>query len=239
MVDISKHKFFLLQVLKDIYSEPSLASLLGFKGGTALMMFHNLPRFSVDLDFNLLESSKTTSVYENIRTILANHGSIRDEAVKHYGLLLVLNYESENRNLKVEISTRSYPDEYELCDYLGISMKVMKLEYMFTHKLMAVLDRNSLTSRDIFDCWFYMKQRTALIQPILDARLKDSFEEYMDKCIEVVSGIKQNRILDGIGELLEPQLKNWIKTNLIAEFISLAKMYKEMPLIFKPSVGER
>jgi len=231
MVDINRHKFFLLQVLKEIYSDTELASSLGFKGGTALMMFHDLPRFSVDLDFNLTASHKEEAVYDKLRTILAGHGAIRDEARKHYGILLVLNYEDGDRNLKVEVSNRSYPDEYELRDYLGISMKVMHLEYMFTHKLMALLDRNTLTNRDIFDCWFCMNQRLSLRQSILDIRLNNRFEAYMDKCIKAVASISSRRILDGIGELLDPEIKKWTKANLTSEFITLARMYKEIPLI--------
>jgi predicted nucleotidyltransferase component of viral defense system len=230
MLDINAHKFFLLQVLKEIYGDPELATSLGFKGGTALMLFHNLPRFSVDLDFNLIEEVDRQGVHNKIRKILSRHGDIRDEALKHFGLLLVLNYEKGNRNLKVEISNRVYPDEYELRDYLGISMKVMKLEHMFTHKLMAILDRSLLTHRDIFDCWFCMKNRTHLIKAILDMRLKCSFGEYMDKCISKVSKISETRILDGMGELLEPEMKRWIKADLIKEFVSLAEMYKAMPM---------
>ena len=55
MVNINKHKFFLVQILKDIYSDIELSNYLGFKGGTALMFFHDLPRFSVDLDFNFID----------------------------------------------------------------------------------------------------------------------------------------------------------------------------------------
>ena len=153
------------------------------------------------------------------------------EARKRYGMLLVLNYEDDGRNLKVEVSNRSYPDEYELRDYLGVSMNVMRLEYMFTHKLMALLDRNALTNRDVFDCWFCMKQRLVLRKSILDLRLKGTFEDYMGKAIEAVTAISGNRILDGIGELLDPELKKWVKTDLTSEFASLAAMYKEMQLI--------
>ena len=42
------------QILKDIYTDASISSLLGFKGGTCVYLFYNLPRFSVDLDFDLL-----------------------------------------------------------------------------------------------------------------------------------------------------------------------------------------
>jgi predicted nucleotidyltransferase component of viral defense system len=30
---------------------------------------------------------------------------------------------------------------------------------MFSHKLCALLDRSSITSRDIFDTWFFMDKR--------------------------------------------------------------------------------
>ena len=57
-MDINRHRFFLVQILKDIYSDIELAKYLGFKGGTALMFFYDLPRFSVDLDFNLIDTEK-------------------------------------------------------------------------------------------------------------------------------------------------------------------------------------
>jgi len=57
------------QVLKDIYTDADLAAYLGFKGGTALMLFYELPRFSVDLDFNLLQPEKNEIVYQKIRKI--------------------------------------------------------------------------------------------------------------------------------------------------------------------------
>lgn len=37
MIHVNKHKFFLTQILKDIYSDIELVNCLGFKGGTALM----------------------------------------------------------------------------------------------------------------------------------------------------------------------------------------------------------
>ncbi len=40
MIEINKHKIFLVRILKDIYSDIDLANSLGFKGGTALMFFY-------------------------------------------------------------------------------------------------------------------------------------------------------------------------------------------------------
>lgn len=49
------HKNVFVDILRAVYSDPLLRNTLGFKGGTAAMLFYGLPRFSVDLDFNLLE----------------------------------------------------------------------------------------------------------------------------------------------------------------------------------------
>jgi len=43
MMDINKHRFYLFQILKAVYTDPELAVNLGFKGGTALMFFYDLP----------------------------------------------------------------------------------------------------------------------------------------------------------------------------------------------------
>ncbi len=56
--DISKHRNILLMILKDTCSDTTLSSYLGFKGETVLYLFYNLPRFSLDLNFDLLDEKK-------------------------------------------------------------------------------------------------------------------------------------------------------------------------------------
>ena len=148
----NKHRFYLTQILTDIYSDKELAHCLGFKGGTALMFFHNLPRFSVDLDFDLLEIEKAEQVYAKVKNILLKYGEIHDEAQKFFGDLLALDYEHGERNLKIDISHRKYNDEYEIKNLLGISIKTMKISDMFAYKLVALLGRKEIADRDIFDC---------------------------------------------------------------------------------------
>ena len=53
-LDITKHKTHLTNILIDIYKESVTGAVLGFKGGTSAMLFYQLPRFSVDLDFDLI-----------------------------------------------------------------------------------------------------------------------------------------------------------------------------------------
>ncbi|MCQ3945002.1 MAG: hypothetical protein DPW11_04490, partial [bacterium] len=54
MLNIDTHKQQLSKLLISLISDKSLATKLGFKGGTALYFFEDLPRFSTDLDFDLI-----------------------------------------------------------------------------------------------------------------------------------------------------------------------------------------
>ncbi len=231
MLDVNKHKFFLVTLLKDIYNDTALATALGFKGGTAQMLFYGLPRFSVDLDFNLLAPEKSETVFKKIRDIVSKYGKIRDEAEKYFGLLLVLDYGQQERNLKIEISNRKFPDRYEIKNFLGIAMKVMVKPDMFAHKLCALLDRNMLTNRDVFDVYYFLNQKTPINKTIVEERMKMSFEGYLDKCISRIKEIPSKSLLNGIGELVDNNMKAFVKNKLKAETLQMLKMYREFPII--------
>ena len=219
----------MLQLLKDIFSDALLSSVLAFKGGTATMFFHNLPRFSTDLDFNLLDAEKETEVYDRVRTIVLKYGKIHDEAIKHYGIIIVLDYGIGERKLKIEISNRLYENHYEILNYLGLQMRVMVKEDMFAHKLCALLDRTEITSRDVFDCWFFLKERTSINKELVESRMKMPMEEYLDKCIASVQDISEKSLISGLGELAEGEVKDFVRHGLKDELISLLTMFKTFP----------
>ena len=219
----------MLQLLKDIFSDALLSAWLAFKGGTAAMFFYNLPRFSTDLDFNLLSTEKETEVYERLRKIVLKYGKIHDEALKHYGIIIVLDYGIGQRKLKIEISERRFDDHYEIRNYLGIPMRVMVKEDMFAHKLCAMLDRTEITGRDVFDCWFFLKERTSVNKEIVESRMGLPIEAYIDKCISVVKEISEKSLMDGIGELVGGGMKTFARNGLKDELLSLLTMFKAFP----------
>ena len=228
MVDVNKHKFLLVQILKDIYKDIELANYLGFKGGSALMFFYDLPRFSVDLDFNLLDTGKGELVYGKVRNILLKYGTVFDEAVKFYGLLLVLDYGYGERKLKVEISRRVFEDRYEVKDLLGINVRVMLKEDMFAHKLCALLDRSAITHRDLFDCWFFLQSQTTVNKQIVESRMGMPITDYLQKCIELLEGMSDKGLLHGLGELMDEEMKRFVRTELRTELIGLLKIFARL-----------
>ena len=229
-MDLNKHKFYMLQILKDIFSDADLADCMGFKGGTALMFFYDLPRFSVDLDFNLLAPSKEKLVYEKVKTILLKYGKIHDEASKFFGAVFVLDYGQNERKLKVEISNRKYDNHYEIKNLLGIEMRVLVKSDMFAHKLCALLDRTEITGRDVFDCWFFLNSHTPVNANIVENRMGMHLQDYLQHCIETLEQVSDKTIMNGIGELTDGEMKKFAKTKLRKETISLLTFFKAFPI---------
>ena len=229
-MDLNKHKFYMLQILKDIFSDAELADCLGFKGGTALMFFYGLPRFSVDLDFNLLDPSKEKLVYEKVRGILLKYGTIHDEALKFFGSVFVLDYGQNERKLKAEISNRQYDNHYEIKNLLGIEMRVLVRSDMFAHKLCALLDRTEITGRDVFDCWFFLNSHTPVNANIVESRMGMPLQDYLQHCIETLEQVSDKTIMNGLGELTDGETKKFAKTKLRKEAISLLTFFKAFPI---------
>lgn len=194
------------------------------------MFFHNLPRFSVDLDFNLINAYYEDQVYDAVRTILLKYGKIHDEAKKFYGSILVLDYGAGDRKLKVEISKRDFGDKYIIANLLGLNIKLMAKENMFAHKLCAMLDRNEITNRDIFDCWFYMENRTPINRKVVKQRMGKSLEAYLQDCIDRLNSMSDRGMLNGLGELMDEDMKKFVKTKLRKETIQLLEFYKLCPI---------
>lgn len=195
------------------------------------MFFYDLPRFSVDLDFNLTCKDKEQKIFNKVREIILQYGDIHDEARKFHGLIVVLNYGKGERKLKVEISNRQFDDHYEINNFLGINMKVMKRPDMFAHKLCALLDRPMMANRDIFDSWFFMERQTPVNKIIIEDRMKMSLADYLQKCIDQLESMTNKGLLQGMGELMDNDMKSFVRTKLRTETIGLLKIYKEYPIL--------
>lgn len=229
-MDLNKHRYYLLQVLLAIFRHPELSKLLAFKGGTSLMLFHGLTRFSTDLDFNLLDASKAEYVYGELHKLLLKFGTIDDEANKFFGPILVLNYGKGERMLKVEVSNREYPNHYEVRSLLGTDIRVMTLPDMFAHKLCALGER--ITPRDIYDVWFFLQKRTEINEEIVRLRTNLSVSEYAQQCAEKVRGYSSRMLMQGLGEvLLDNDSKNFARQQLIPDTASALELFAAYPLI--------
>lgn len=227
MLDRNVHKTILLQILKDIYTDTSLGPLLGFKGGTAANFFYDLGRFSVDLDFDLLNKDKEAFVFVKIDKILHEYGTIKEKYRKKNTLLFVISFNEKSQNIKVEINRRIFGARYELKNYLGIPMLIMVREDMFAHKLVAVLERTKTANRDVYDIWYFLKNRWPINKEIVEKRTGINFKDHLKECIAFVESLSDRNILSGMGELLDEKQKAWAKIHLRKETVFLLKVRLE------------
>jgi predicted nucleotidyltransferase component of viral defense system len=223
----SAHQNIMTKILVDIYSDTTISPYLGFKGGTAAYLFYELPRFSVDLDLDLLNAEKEDEIFEKVKNILVKYGTLKEAGKKRFNLFFLLSYNDKvknGQNVKVEINRRNFGSRYSMKSFNGISMLVMIKEDMFANKLMAMHERLGETNRDIFDVWFFAKANWPINKEIVEKRIALSYKAFLEKCIAELEKMSDKNILDGMGELLTEKQKAWAKAKLKIETLFFLKM---------------
>lgn len=204
---------------------------MGFKGGTMLYYFFNLDRFSVDLDFDLLDESKTALVFDEIRKILEKYGTIIDEKDKFFNIFFLLNCQKGQQGIKIEISKRKIPfSRYEIKNFFGKSVIALNIEDAFAQKLAAATDRKRIASRDFYDIYFLFKNNFNFNEAIIKERTKKTAGQYLAFLKKFINrNLSQKNILHGIGEFVDEKQKDWIKKNLKKELISQIDFFLRNP----------
>ena len=229
-LDTAKHKNILVKILKDIYTDPTISTILGFKGGTAATLFYDLNRFSVDLDFDLLNAEKEDYVFERVKAILENYGKLKQIRKKRFNLFYILSYDKKDinaQNVKVEINRREFGSRYDVKSFLGISMQVMVKEDMAAHKLCAMYERIGKTSRDIFDAQFFLAHDWPVNKKIIEDRMGVTYKEFLKKAIAVMEKFDDKDIIAGMGEILTEKQKAWAKAKLKSEALFALRLALE------------
>jgi len=234
MLNKEKHQLIMGRILRDIYSDTSISSLIGFKGGTCIYFIYGLNRFSVDLDFDLFANDKITQclVYEKIGKTLAAYGEVKDQHIKYHTIFFLLSCGNHvDHNVKIEVNVRilmpNIREHYELKEYLGISILAGKKDYLFASKLAALTDRRLLAMRDIYDIWFFAKNNWDINADVIKARTGKTIKKHLTDCIKIIQTVKGNEILRGLAELLpDEKSKAWVKMYLRNETVFLLKNYR-------------
>jgi len=224
-MDKQKHQTILLKILKKISDDTLLQKTLGFKGGTAAYLFYDLPRFSVDLDFDLLDQEKKDEVFMRLKKLMAEFGELLEAIEKRYTLFFLLRYQKGERLVKVEVSKRKSSASFQLKHHLGIPVLVMEKKDVVTGKLSAFLTRKKFAARDLFDLWFFLSQEESINPDLLKEMTGHSPKKALREAKNKVKATKTRQLLQGIGELLEEKQKNWVKEKLKEETLFYVDLY--------------
>lgn len=155
-------------ILNGLYSNQQLGKKLIFKGGTALRLIYNSPRFSEDLDFSLLGEINFNDFKKIIENIIANQPELSlvetySKKNTYFSLIkFKQDYLAQILSIKIEISKRKIllkkDKDFKLttasspATNLKPLIKVFSLERILKEKLNALSSRKK--AKDLFDVWF-------------------------------------------------------------------------------------
>jgi len=149
---------------KLLYNIFKLTNHLVFKGGTALYKIYNVPRFSEDLDFTLLDpkekiEGKILKVAEKL------DAQINIKKLKT-SLLFKLRFKgilTSYNTVRIDVSLKNkallgFDLKNYISDYIDIkpfSLKILKLKEMVAEKIHSLLARKN--ARDLYDLFFLLR----------------------------------------------------------------------------------
>jgi len=209
--------------LSYLYKKKLSENLL-FKGGTALRIVFNSPRFSEDLDFSALNDLSIEDINNLIDAVLidlkkegidciktVNTGTQGETTGGYYAVvnLKLLEFDSE---IRVQISFRS-KDAMQSSSALitndfipAYSITYLKEEILVREKVLALTDRAK--PRDFFDLYFILKDRRLLSFfpreiPDIKSKIQEILNNGWEKELKVFLPISYHALLKGLKERLE------------------------------------
>jgi predicted nucleotidyltransferase component of viral defense system len=148
------------------------------------LLLHGLDRFSTDLDFDLMESGlDEDDILDRVGKILSKHGEVKELIIKRYTIFGLVSYGDIDRNVKFEINRRGLTGGYHMQSLHGIDFLVMNREDLCANKFLALLGRNRLANRDIYDVHFILDRGFEINKALIEAKTGMNFSEYIGKMI--------------------------------------------------------
>jgi len=165
-----------------------------FKGGTALYKIYNLPRFSEDLDFSLIEHISSDDAEKIIKEIAENSSNFKIRSIKTTkgSLLIKINCNgilTKQNTLRIDINFKNeiikgFNVRNYISDYIDInpfSIRILKPEEMISEKIHSILNREK--ARDLYDLFFLIRI-AEFDKALVEEKLKIFGMKYDKKVLE-------------------------------------------------------
>lgn len=225
------HKNWMQKLLIAVIDDPVLSQNVYFKGGTCAAMLGFLDRFSVDLDFDIVDGAdqkllflRFIKIFEDLDLILANPGGDN--------LFFKLKYkapENKRNTLKISVFEEIVKSNiYKKTKIKEIDRLVVcqTIETMFANKLVSITDRfkrhNEIAGRDIYDIYYFFGQGYNYNPKIIEERTGVSEEKYIKKLIKFI----ENRLTD---KIVNEDLNTLLPTE---KFTKIRKTLKQDTLLY-------
>ncbi|MFB6191633.1 MAG: nucleotidyl transferase AbiEii/AbiGii toxin family protein [Candidatus Nanohaloarchaea archaeon] len=206
-------KLYLQDIMLSTVSRETADELV-FKGGTALLKFYQLDRFSEDLDFTAREDLDFGELVSKIRRDLENYGATveeedQEETDRSFKARLGVQgplYTGERRSLcfiRIEINRKSSVKQLQnlrynprFQDITSFELPVLTEEEILAEKIRAVVTRKQ--ARDLYDIYHLLKKSVSIDPELLQDKLDYYNLEYSPESV-----LKEARKLEKSWDSLE------------------------------------
>lgn len=218
LFDPGIHKRYLSLLLSELAK--AFSEKIALKGGTCAYFFYNLPRFSFDLDFDMLREFSASDA-DDLREILSRHGQAKEFRDKQNTLFCLFDYGKGHPNIKIELGRRVWKHNvYKPVWFLGVPLAVADETTVLTNKLVALTDRKTAVARDLFDSWFFLKAGFSVNEGLVRERTGKDTAIYLKEAIVFIKKTYTPRnVLHGLGDALDEKQKAWAKDHLVPETV--------------------
>lgn len=205
MVRLQAHEAFEMAVLHWLRSK-SLLQPLAFGGGTMLRLCHELPRYSLDMDFWFFKQVDYDAFYQRLKDSVGHEYDVTDVQNKFYTILVEIRKRAGTTRLKIEIRKTTAPpgsteEKIAFSPHFPTQVLVrgFTLNQMWKNKVVALAERAEI--RDAFDLEFLVRRGIA----------PDLNDEESQKIIARLRGFKKKDFDVKLGSVLEPELRDYYR----------------------------
>jgi predicted nucleotidyltransferase component of viral defense system len=207
MKRLEDHESFEMAFLNQLASRRLTGSLV-FGGGTMLRLCHELPRYSLDLDFWFYNETDFGDFFGRLREASSQAYEITDAQEKFHSLLLEMRRARGTTKLKIEVrkkvataGTSEQKIAYSPHFPTQVLVRGFTLKQMFKNKVSALIERGEI--RDAFDLEFLLRKG---VDP-------DLSHEETNAVVKRLKGFKKRDFDVKLGSIILPDLREYYRVN--------------------------
>ncbi|MDA1208666.1 MAG: nucleotidyl transferase AbiEii/AbiGii toxin family protein [bacterium] len=228
----AQHRLWLYRLLSAIVDDDVLSTNLKFKGGTCAAMRNILDRFSIDLDFDLIDKEKMDTVRIQLETIFAKLDlEIKDAStqVPQYFLRYPTKNSQERNTIKIDVTTNPpTTNTYEIIKMVDIDRFVpcQTIPTIVANKLVTPVDRfaktQSIAGRDIYDIHVFLSNGLPYNTQVIEERAGVPIQTFFGQLAQFIEKHVTQTIIDqDLNTLLDEKEFQRIRTSLKQETLML------------------
>jgi len=210
MQRLIEHEALQMAMLQWLGSKRFLDSLV-FGGETMLRLCHELPRYSLGLEFSFFKEESYDGFYDRLYAGLLRDHDVIDAQNGNHSIIVEVKRKRRMPKLKIAItktmaSPGSTEEKIAFSPHFPIQILVrgFTLQQMLQNKIVSLLSHGEI--RDAFDVEFFVRKGIDLSLP----------EAEKEKVLKRLKGFKKRDFDVKLGGILQPELRDYYRRKRFA-----------------------